>query len=505
MLLKVVIIEDNPITVRSLVETIKWETLGCEVAGTALDGEAGCQLILSTRPDIILTDIRMPKCDGLEMIETVRQSVPDCKVIIITGYDQFQYASRAIKLAIFDYLLKPIDSEELINCVRRAVDATLSRQAIDVTQQQVDTLRRRAQLSLLLTNPSQHGQGVRAMFVEMGLSFQSYYIMTVQSSDERTFTQAELNHIDGVITAMEVSAVTILLYDTVVAFVMLDSAGDGWQSGAETLVRAVVQSMAVPVCIGVSELSTSLHAVRQTYHQARQAMWQAALETRPSAAVFYAGPEPSGRPSEGITNMNHRIEELIDRADLSDEAAARTAHELVALSGHQYSHLRAMTAMYTLALMNRCAVSSGVETDAALYGTWFVTNEADVRECLTKLHGALRSAREQTQLSLLTRNAIQYINLHAVEGVQLGTVAEKLSVSGNYLSALIRKETGITFHEHVLNAKMAVARNLLADPRMLVEEVARAVGYGNYISFYNAFKRSEHMTPTEYRNRRVTL
>ena len=261
----------------------------------------------------------MPKCDGLEMIETVRQSVPDCKVIIITGYDQFQYASRAIKLAIFDYLLKPIDSEELINCVRRAVDTTLSRQAIDVTQQQVDTLRRRAQLSLLLTNPSQHGQGVRAMFVEMGLSFQSYYIMTVQSSDERTFTQAELNHIDGVITAMEVSAVTILLYDTVVAFVMLDSAGDGWQSGAEALVRwrdprvglrlpgaflplfeknAVVQSMAVPVCIGVSELSTSLHAVRQTYHQARQAMWQAALETRPSAAVFYAGPEDHGRPSE---------------------------------------------------------------------------------------------------------------------------------------------------------------------------------------------------------------
>ena len=82
---------------------------------------------------------------------------------------------------------------------------------------------------------------------------------------------------------------------------------------------------------------------------------------------------------------------------------------------------------------------------------------------------------------------------------------QSLIDSGNYLSALIRKETGITFHEHVLNAKMAVACNLLADPRMLVEEVARAVGYGNYISFYNAFKRSEHMTPTEYRNRRVTL
>lgn len=87
-----------------------------------------------------------------------------------------------------------------------------------------------------------------------------------------------------------------------------------------------------------------------------------------------------------------------------------------------------------------------------------------------------------------------------MEGLQLSEVSEKLCVSANYLSALIRKETGITFHEHVLEAKMSVARTMLADPRILVEEVARAVGYSNYISFYNAFKRVEHMTPTEYRN-----
>ena len=74
-------------------------------------------------------------------------------------------------------------------------------------------------------------------------------------------------------------------------------------------------------------------------------------------------------------------------------------------------------------------------------------------------------------------------------------------MSVNYLSALIRKETGTTFHEHVLKAKMDIAHTMLADPRILVEEVARAVGYSNYISFYNTFKRLEHMTPTEYRNR----
>ena len=63
----------------------------------------------------------------------------------------------------------------------------------------------------------------------------------------------------------------------------------------------------------------------------------------------------------------------------------------------------------------------------------------------------------------------------------------------------------MTFHEHMLEARMNVARSMLADPRILVEEVARAAGYGNYISFYNAFKRIEHMTPTEYRNRKAKL
>jgi len=137
-----------------------------------------------------------------------------------------------------------------------------------------------------------------------------------------------------------------------------------------------------------------------------------------------------------------------------------------------------------------------------------VSNAQDAAACLMHVCAALREARdarESAQLSLLTRGALQYIRLHAIEGLQLSDVAQKLCVSANYLSALIRKETGITFHEHVLAAKMAVARTMLADPRILVDEVARTVGYGNYISFYNAFKRIEHMTPTEYRNRKVDL
>ena len=75
-----------------------------------------------------------------------------------------------------------------------------------------------------------------------------------------------------------------------------------------------------------------------------------------------------------------------------------------------------------------------------------------------------------------------------------------MNVTTNYLSQLIRRETGVSFHEYVLRAKMAVARSMLADPRILIDDVAHAIGYSNYLSFYNAFKRVENMTPTEYRN-----
>jgi len=505
MRLKVVIVEDNPLTVKSLVETIDWASLGCEVVGTAFDGESGRSLILDQKPDILLTDIRMPQCSGLDMIEAVRQEVPDCKVIIITGYDQFQYASRAIKLAVFDYILKPIDNEEVMRSVGKAVAMARSRKEAAVALQQADLFKQRAQLLALLTNPSRRGQGVGSIFADMGLVFESYYIMTIQRTEEHSFTQMELKQLDGLFAQRAMRSINIMLYDTLVAFVMREDVDKAWRTECDHLIQAIRAEMERPVRVGVSRLSMSVHAVRQTYHQARQALWEAALGKQPDGAVYYTEGDGRSMPSEGVTDMNHRIDELIEKADLSDESAKEAARVLVELSGHQYSHLRAMIAMYTLALRNKFSAPSAPETDAALYDTWFVTSEEDARNCLMKLCAAIRSCREQPQYSLLIRNAIQYINLHAVEGLQLSDVAEKLCVSSNYLSALIRKETGVTFHEHVLHAKMAVARTMLADPRILVEEVARAVGYGNYISFYNAFKRTEHMTPTEYRNQMVVL
>lgn len=505
MSLKVVIVEDNPTTVLSLVKTIDWDVMKCEVAGTAGDGESGGVMIRQLKPDIVLTDIRMPVKSGLDMIADVREDVPDCCFVIITGYDEFQYASQAIKLGVFDYLLKPIDNEEVMRTVRRAAAVTRRQMENDVALEQAENLKMRAQLLTLLTNDSQRGQGVHELLAGAGLQFHTYYIMALQQTEERYFSQAVLNRVEAVLARRRMRTVTLLLYDLAVIFVPRGDDGKGWHEEATELACDLFDELVNPVRIGVSGLGQSSHAIRQAYLQARRALWEAALRKGNHACVFYEdqGDGPVGQ--EHIADTQRQIDELIARAELTDGFAAEAARALAEQSGRQYSNLRAMMFLYTTGLRRRFGLSADEELDAVMSGIWFVSTEEDVRLCLKELNEAFLRRMDMPKQSLLTRNALQYINLHAIEGIQLNDVADKLCVSANYLSALIRKETGVTFHEHMLEARMNVARSMLADPRILVEEVARAVGYGNYISFYNAFKRIEHMTPTEYRNRKAKL
>lgn len=171
MSLKVVIVEDNPTTVLSLVKTIDWDVMKCEVAGTAGDGESGGVMIRQLKPDIVLTDIRMPVKSGLDMIADVREDVPDCRFVIITGYDEFQYASQAIKLGVFDYLLKPIDNEEVMRTVRRAAAVTRRQMENDVALEQAENLKMRAQLLTLLTNDSQRDRAFMSCWPGRGCNF----------------------------------------------------------------------------------------------------------------------------------------------------------------------------------------------------------------------------------------------------------------------------------------------------------------------------------------------
>lgn len=118
---RVILVDDERLILRGLSTVVPWAEMGCEVAGTAHDGAAGLALIRDLRPDIVLTDIRMPNMDGLTMLAAIRSEFPEIQMSVLTAYRDFEYARQAITLGVCRYLLKPSNLEELKDAVREMV------------------------------------------------------------------------------------------------------------------------------------------------------------------------------------------------------------------------------------------------------------------------------------------------------------------------------------------------------------------------------------------------
>lgn len=501
---KVIIVDDNPVTVRSLTQTIDWEGMGCVVVGTAMDGESGKELILREEPDILLLDIRMPQKDGLQMLEEVRQAVPECKVIIITGYDQFQYASRAIRLSVFDYILKPIRNSVVEEVVRRALADMSSKRAQAVAVRRATRLTAQTQLLSLLMNDSRSGQDVHQMMREAGIYSPSYMIALVNSASCDPLPHAAFADVEEKLAEQGVRAVTLFLYDALVLYVMFDEAQPDAKGAARRIASTIRSMVSQPVTLGMSAPTSSHHRIRQAYKQARQALWERALGRSGEEGSFF-DPEEAA-PGGMLAQLQQRVEQLCERCSLEEADLLDAAAQLYALSGRQYSSLRAIVSFFVMLLCKKYPCGASQDVDREISAALFVSCEEDVRQSLCRLAQAIREARGEkgeSQCSLMTRSVLEYIRLHAAESLRLSDIADRFHINTNYLSLLIKRETGVTFHEHVLRAKMDIAHTMLADPRIRVAEVARAVGYSNYVSFYNTFKRLEHMTPTEYRNQVV--
>ena len=118
---RVILVDDERLIIRGLSTVVPWAEMGCEVAGTAHDGAGGLALIRDLRPDIVLTDIRMPNMDGLTMLAAIRSEFPEIQMSVLTAYRDFEYARQAITLGVCRYLLKPSNLEELKDAVREMV------------------------------------------------------------------------------------------------------------------------------------------------------------------------------------------------------------------------------------------------------------------------------------------------------------------------------------------------------------------------------------------------
>lgn len=137
---RVVIVEDSKLLRMGMIHTLNWQSMDCHVVGSAADGLEGLQVICDTKPDIVMTDIRMPGLDGLEMIEAAREKGLTPAVIIVSGYNEFDYAQKALKLGAVEYLVKPLEDEDTYRAIRAACARVDERRKYESLRQRLQSV-----------------------------------------------------------------------------------------------------------------------------------------------------------------------------------------------------------------------------------------------------------------------------------------------------------------------------------------------------------------------------
>lgn len=120
-MIKAILVDDEDIIREGLSNFIDWTALGLELVGQASNGREAVELVRMMAPEVIITDVKMPMMNGIELLALAKEQRPDCVVIMISSYDQFEYAQQSLNLGAFAYLLKPIDTDKLIHLLKEAV------------------------------------------------------------------------------------------------------------------------------------------------------------------------------------------------------------------------------------------------------------------------------------------------------------------------------------------------------------------------------------------------
>ncbi len=527
-MIKVFITEDESIVREGLRDIVPWEKYGFEFVGDAPDGEIALPLIRRLKPDVLITDIKMPFMDGLALSSIVSRELPDTKIIILSGYSDFEYARQAIALNVDQYLLKPITKAAILKALER------TRQEIQEEREQKDYLRRYEQDTKKYESFSR-----RAFFerlVEGSMSVQEIYeeagrlnldlnaagynfvIFTIQSDSENTYSEAAAVALDGLLDYFLRYPGYILFRSSLLSYAAL-ILGDS-ENLSELTERAldIIQRR----CAGaegklnwyaaVGTPTYRLSGLAQCYKDANHVL--AYRHLLPDTHVFRAEMLRSEGERSGASCLETldpaKLDPMIIRNFLQtgtpEETEAFAEEYLSNLGGAEHSLLFRHYIMMSLRInAELCLQQLGCQQEdfARLPQPEVNLPPQRMKEYMVSVLAAalqLRDLKSQQESSDIINHAIRYIEKNYTdENISLNSVAQAINISANYLSALFSQKMGISFVEYLTQKRMNRAKQLLQRTNMRSSEIAYEVGYRDPRYFSFVFRKTQGCTPRAFR------
>jgi len=523
---RILIIDDEPVVREGIAETIDWASHGFILVGACRDGREGLEALERDRPDVVITDICMPFVDGLELASWIGETYPSIRTVLLTGYDEFEYAQEAVRLRVSDFLLKPITADELrvvLDRIRGDLDEERRRaREIDLIRAQLEEslplLRERFLNRLIHGRAAREETEHRRALLDLPLTGNAFVVLvcdrdTPRADEELTvlaiarFIESLLSD-DAVVFSTPADSLVVI-----VTALSRDEARPAALSYAETISDEVSRNPGRSVSIGLGEVVSALEDVSISYGGARMA-----LDRRPvlGAGQIITVEEARGGSGFPVAPDQSALRDRFVRAIRTGDAgeARNVLAELMSLFraagaprevfsvGAQRLLADTLNALEALGLsyeeipglaqnpFERLAAITTLET----MERWFLDLEENARTLLDtrRLEHSHRKAVE----------AEEYIREnYADRGLSLTAVCSALSVSKSYLSPVFKAHTGMTFVEYLTETRMERARELLAHGDLKTYEIAERVGYRDSHYFSLTFRKQTGFSPTEYRER----
>lgn len=536
-MLKVFIVEDEVIIREGLKQKIPWEAEGFCFAGEASDGELAYPLIKKAKPDILITDIRMPFMNGLELARLVKKELPHIKILFLSGYDEFDYAKEAIRIGAADYLLKPITSEKLLEVIRRVAETIkqerkqkdLLEQYRQEHQEQVELARGRL-LHRILENEISSREAIEQGRLT-GIDFAAPYFMAIlfkiMQSDK--YSDADTKRLEAYEKLREKLAEKgVLIFEKEENTWLFILKGDSREAllDESRILRCGIESVMeryheLQYFGGIGSCVNRISDLGQSYFGASKA-FAARFFTRLNQFISCDAVEPLefvykdevDMEAIDFVKLSRKEMEIFLKDGTTSEIDGFLKDYFESIGENNYNSIMLrqylMMDLYFWAvgflkelgsdageLPPECQTVNGIPQ--------YVQTIEGVRDYLNMLLTAVMEIRDncaQKKSTIRMERAKEYIDANYKDvDISLNTVANYVHMSPCYFSSTYSQETGQTFIEYLTEVRMRRAKELLRCTNLRSSEVAAESGYQDSHYFSFLFKKTQGCTPSEYRKR----
>jgi two-component system response regulator YesN len=503
MMLRIVIVDDEFYFRSALKANIPWNENGITVVGDANDGESGLELILTERPDVAIVDINMPMIDGLELIQRAQEAGSACRYVILTGYDEFKYAQRAVSLGVSNYILKPVDFQELLQILLREKERL---QKERLNQSAVDDLKRQAHKLQLdksfvdlvnLQLPRPDAEPLKQLLSQ----YSSYCVALFAVREPIEAKEADLLREATMEINLPMRYKVFVDAKNRLAVVADSRTGDEMNALAAEMSRRIEAKAGRPE-VGIGRVYKDFEQICLSYNEALIAL---------KNHFIYS--ELSGSASaKSVATMNQEAKNRLKSAVLTgkvDEVEEIIKEiYLVLFERHVDFDILVLSALELLSLMVGILSQKNLDAGVILSGDVSLLDQMETFQsvqdfcewtCNLYREGMSRLEAQKRNLGDVSQRIIEYINAHLTDStLSISQIAEKLFLNYSYICVSFKRDTGCTINEFITRERMARARFLFEQGAVNISIVAREVGFEDTNYFSKCFRKSTGITPSEY-------